>query len=141
MVRRSKGQDLELVWIDFQDAMLGPRVYDLVALLNDSYQTFTVAFVNQRLADYLCYRNLPVSEFRQLSFEFNWITLQRKLKDAGRFVFIDRVKGNSSFLPFVMPTIAKVRSALSNLQGDPILGALDDCLATWVDRLRTKQSV
>ena len=27
-----------LCWIDFQDALLGPRVYDLVALLNDSYQ-------------------------------------------------------------------------------------------------------
>jgi aminoglycoside/choline kinase family phosphotransferase len=34
MVR--SGDDLELVWIDFQDALLGPRVYDLVALLNDS---------------------------------------------------------------------------------------------------------
>src|SRR5690606_3506625 len=38
----------ELVWIDFQDALLGPRVYDLVALLNDSYQEFTPAFVQER---------------------------------------------------------------------------------------------
>ena len=30
--------DEKLCWIDFQDALLGPRVYDLVALLNDSYQ-------------------------------------------------------------------------------------------------------
>ncbi|MGH7440524.1 MAG: aminoglycoside phosphotransferase family protein, partial [Polyangiaceae bacterium] len=32
--------DGSLCWIDFQDALLGPRVYDLVALLNDSYQKF-----------------------------------------------------------------------------------------------------
>ena len=42
----------ELCWIDFQDALLGPRVYDLVALLNDSYQTFDRAFVEARLDDY-----------------------------------------------------------------------------------------
>jgi hypothetical protein len=28
--------DRRLCWVDFQDALLGPRVYDLVALLNDS---------------------------------------------------------------------------------------------------------
>ncbi len=30
----------KLAWIDFQDALLGPRAYDLVALLCDSYQPF-----------------------------------------------------------------------------------------------------
>ena len=54
MVRR-EGDDGEwrsLCWIDFQDALLGPRVYDLVALLNDSYQTFDRAFVEARLDEY-----------------------------------------------------------------------------------------
>ncbi|HEX4517384.1 MAG TPA: phosphotransferase, partial [Polyangiaceae bacterium] len=41
-----------LAWIDFQDAMLGPRVYDLVALLGDSYQSFDRAFVDARLAEF-----------------------------------------------------------------------------------------
>ncbi|HTR97689.1 MAG TPA: phosphotransferase, partial [Candidatus Acidoferrales bacterium] len=48
MVRPGGG----LCWIDFQDALLGPRVYDLVALLNDSYQVFDRAFVEARLDDY-----------------------------------------------------------------------------------------
>ncbi|HEY2367504.1 MAG TPA: phosphotransferase, partial [Polyangiaceae bacterium] len=50
MVRPAKEREGEsLCWIDFQDALLGPRVYDLVALLNDSYQTFDRTFVEGRL--------------------------------------------------------------------------------------------
>ena len=48
----------------------------------------------------------------ELGREFDLVTVQRKLKDAGRFVFIDRVKNNPSFLQFVEPTIAKVRASL-----------------------------
>lgn len=133
MVKRQADGTLGLTWIDFQDALLGPRVYDLVALLSDSYQTFTPEFIDQMLVEFLRYRGISLGEFNQLRFEFDWITVQRKLKDAGRFVFIDRVKGNSTFLPFVEPTIAKVRLALANLKADPLLCALEDCLANWFD--------
>jgi hypothetical protein len=43
--------------------------------------------------------------------------VQRKLKDAGRFVFIDRKKNNPSFLKFVGPTIKKVGGALARRDG------------------------
>ena len=42
MVRKND-DGLNLTWIDFQDSMLGPRAYDLVALLTDSYQSFLAA--------------------------------------------------------------------------------------------------
>jgi aminoglycoside/choline kinase family phosphotransferase len=118
-----------LCWIDFQDALLGPRVYDLVALLNDSYQTFDRAFVEARLDDYARATRLDATERAALGFEFDLTTVQRKLKDAGRFVYIDRVKGNSSFLKFVEPTIAKVRSSLARLRADEDMRALSDLLA------------
>jgi len=51
----------KLCWIDFQDALLGPRVYDLVALLNDSYQVFDRAFVEARLDDYASAASTPPS--------------------------------------------------------------------------------
>jgi aminoglycoside/choline kinase family phosphotransferase len=47
--------------------------------------------------------------------DFDLMTVQRKLKDTGRFVFIDRVKGNPSFLPYRGPSMAYVRSALDGL--------------------------
>jgi N-acetylmuramate 1-kinase len=104
-----------LVWIDFQDALLGPRVYDLVALLNDSYQEFDRAFVEARLGEFADAAGMNASERAALVFQFDLVTVQRKLKDAGRFVFIERVKGNSSFLKFVTPTIAKVKGSLARL--------------------------
>ena len=54
--------------------------------------------------------------------------MQRKLKDAGRFVFIDRVKKNPSFLKFVEPTIAKVRASLARLADDEDMRALAELL-------------
>jgi aminoglycoside/choline kinase family phosphotransferase len=118
-----------LVWIDFQDALLGPRVYDLVALLNDSYQEFDRPFVEARLADYAAAAGLPAGSLEALASEFDVVTVQRKLKDAGRFVFIDRQKGNPSFLRFVTPTIRKVGAALARLSpGDPDMAELSAIL-------------
>ena len=118
-----------LCWIDFQDALLGPRVYDLVALLSDSYQTFDRAFVEARLDDYATAAGLDAVARAAIGREFDLVTVQRKLKDAGRFVFIDRVKGNPSFLNFVEPTIAKVRASLARLEGDEDMQALSALLA------------
>ena len=120
---------LRLVWIDFQDALLGPRVYDLVALLNDSYQEFDRAFVEERLGEYSEAAGLAPKERAKLTSEFDLVTVQRKLKDAGRFVFIDRKKGNASFMRFVTPTIKKVDAALARLApNDPEMAELRDIL-------------
>jgi len=126
-----------LVWIDFQDALLGPRVYDLVALLNDSYQEFDRAFVEARLTDYAdaaaLSRGFSVESRSRLLDEFDLVTVQRKLKDAGRFVFIDRQKGNPSFLKFVTPTIKKVGGALARLAPhDPDMKELREILVRTV---------
>lgn len=129
MVRSGHNGSPELVWIDFQDALLGPRVYDLVALLSDSYQTFTREFVEARLDEYAAELGLDTSERTRVGREFEIVTVQRKLKDAGRFVFIDRVRENPNFLQFVEPTIEKVRAALGRLQDDPVLARLSDLLA------------
>jgi aminoglycoside/choline kinase family phosphotransferase len=113
-----------LGWIDFQDALLGPRAYDLVALLCDSYQPFDRSFVEARLDDYAGARALSPADRSALGREFDLITLQRKLKDAGRFVFIEQKRGDASFLPFVAPTLAIVEDALTRLAGVPELEAL-----------------
>jgi len=128
MVRqRATGEGL--CWIDFQDALLGPRIYDLVALLNDSYQSFDRAFVEARLDDFARARGLSSAERSDVGREFDLVTVQRKLKDAGRFVFIDRVKKNPSFLRFIEPTISKVRSSLARLHDDPDMRALEGVLS------------
>jgi aminoglycoside/choline kinase family phosphotransferase len=137
MVVPSNGGAPRLVWIDFQDALLGPRVYDLVALLNDSYQEFDRRFVESRLSDYAdaaaLSRSFSKESRSRLLDEFDLVTVQRKLKDAGRFVFIDRQKGNPSFLKFVTPTIKKVFGALERLAPhDPDMAELREILKRTV---------
>lgn len=105
--------------IDFQDALLGPFVYDLVALLRDSY----VLLDDDLVFDLLYYYTekgrrigLPwCEEASEVRRAFHLQTVQRKLKDAGRFVFIKRQKGDDSFLPYYAPSIRYVEHALAHL--------------------------
>jgi N-acetylmuramate 1-kinase len=119
-----KGEDIELAWVDFQDAMLGPRVYDLVALLSDSYQTFDADFVQERLDEYATEMHLLADDRHALRREFDYVTVQRKLKDAGRFVYIDQHNHNPGFLEFIEPTLGKARAALGRLTHDPDMAKL-----------------
>ena len=124
------------VVIDFQDALLGPRQYDLVALLRDSYVELPAPFVEAMLRRYLDRLvaeggpRLEYGPFRQL---FDLLTVQRKLKDAGRFVFIDRVRQNPSFLVSIPASLRYVREALARR---PDLAPLHELLARHVPALR-----
>lgn len=102
----------QLFLIDFQDALLGPAVYDLVALLRDSYVKLANGTVDALIQRYSSKIGHPEAAVRA---EFNLITVQRKLKDAGRFVYIDKVKGNSNFLQYIPTSLEYARAALERL--------------------------
>ncbi|MCP4679298.1 MAG: phosphotransferase [Deltaproteobacteria bacterium] len=103
-----------LVIIDFQDALIGPRIYDLVALLNDSYIDISDTLKEEIVTRYAKKMELDSGELIR---EFHMVSVQRKLKDGGRFVFIDRVKGNPWFLPFVDGSFERVGASLARLHG------------------------
>ena len=99
--------------IDFQDALQGPRQYDLVALLRDSYVELDRPSWRRCSTRYARAlrggrrtRRSTAGAFRRF---FDLLTVQRKLKDAGRFEFIDRVKKNPSFLPHIPASLRYVR--------------------------------
>lgn len=107
------------ILIDFQDALIGPFVYDLVALLRDSYVELDIEQV-EPLVDYYAERGndhgLPWCEDRDAVHRaFHLQTVQRKLKDAGRFINIDRTKDNPAFLDYYTPSIGYVGDALARL--------------------------
>ncbi len=107
-----------LVVLDFQDALLGPRQYDLVALLRDSYVELPAAVVETMLRRYV--EGIRQHTGERVDFEpfrrsFDIVTVQRKLKDGGRFEYIDRVKKNPSFLPSVPASFRYVAQALERL--------------------------
>ncbi len=107
------------VLIDFQDALRGSFIYDLVALLRDSYIDLAPELVQRLVAYYAdCGQQAKLpwcTNLKDVETAFHLQTIQRKLKDAGRFIFIDRVKNNPSFLSYYDPSIAYVQNALINL--------------------------
>lgn len=129
-------KDGDLVVIDFQDALLGPRQYDLVALLRDSYVQLDRPFIETMLDRYRSVyeraggQRLDRDEFVR---GFDLLTIQRKLKDAGRFEFIDRVKGNPGFLPYVEPSLCYVKQAFERV---PEFSELREIVARHVPELR-----
>lgn len=108
-----QGERLRL--IDFQDALLGPPIYDLVSLLRDSYVELNLS-LRTRLIDYYWSHSQKAHQLfkgrEELAKIFNWMTIQRKLKDAGRFVYIAQVKKNRSFLPYLPASLKYVAEAL-----------------------------
>ncbi len=128
-----KGQ--ELIVIDFQDALQGPRQYDLVALLRDSYVELDRAFVSAMLDAYIVAfekqtrERIDVKAFKQF---FDVLTVQRKLKDAGRFEYINRVKGNPGFLVSIPASLRYVQSAFNVL---PELNDLRRLVSKYVPEL------
>jgi len=118
--------------IDFQDALMGPCQYDLASLLRDSYINLPEAMIERLIAYYLAGharrsgQTRDPAMFREL---FDWVSIQRNLKAAGRFVYIDRVKKNPKFLPDVPPTLEKARQ---NLVKYPRLDRLHHLLAEHV---------
>jgi len=126
----------EQVVIDFQDALQGPRQYDLVALLRDSYVELDRPLIDKMLKRYLARlqeEGGPRLDEREFVAFFDLLTLQRKLKDAGRFVFIDQVKKNPSFLVHIPSSLRYVKDALARR---PDLAEVREILARHVPELR-----
>ena len=126
----------EQVVIDFQDALQGPRQYDLVALLRDSYVELDRPLIDKMLKRYLVRlqeEGGPKLDEREFVAFFDLLTVQRKLKDAGRFVFIDQVKKNPSFLVHIPSSLRYVKDALARR---PDLAEVREILARHVPELR-----
>jgi len=104
--------------IDFQDALMGARQYDLVSLLRDSYVVLPTKLIEACIVRY-CKKiegktgaKIDRERFMRV---YHLQTLQRKIKDAGRFDYIDIVKKNRKFLQYIPATLQYVRDAFAAL--------------------------
>lgn len=120
--------------IDFQDALMAPAVYDLVSLLRDSYITLSAEELSAMISHFWnkndVIRDIFVN-FENFEHAFYLQTLQRKMKDAGRFVYLNQVKGKEWFVPYILPTLGYVKDALIRLDQEKIL----DLLAPYIPEL------
>jgi aminoglycoside/choline kinase family phosphotransferase len=128
----------QLTVIDFQDALLGPLSYDLAALLCDSYVELDEPLQLSLVSHYARLRSLDEQEVLAA---FRLVSVQRKLKDAGRFVFIDQVRGNPRFLPWYGRSIRYAARALRHLpRHAPLWALLADKLAGFPDQVPTPEA-
>lgn len=122
--------------IDFQDALMGPATYDLASLLRDAYIQLDEHLVDalvEYYLDQLAGRRVVWADrgaFRRL---FDLTSIQRNLKAAGRFVYIDRVKGNSKFLDDIPRVLSYVKR---NLNKYPELEPLRRAIIPYVPELQ-----
>jgi aminoglycoside/choline kinase family phosphotransferase len=120
--------------LDFQDARLGCRAYDLVSLLRDSYVSLPEELMEELLALYL-ERWAEVSgqpedpeSFRVL---FDHMAVQRNLKAVGTFASQWQLYGRD-YRRYITPTLAYVRANLSKYED---LSGLRDALSESLEEL------
>ncbi|MEK6576899.1 MAG: phosphotransferase [Nitrospirota bacterium] len=118
--------------IDFQDALMGPTVYDLASLLRDSYLQLDEKLLEELIV-YYCSKIMEASgnapdkkRFRQL---FDLMSVQRNMKAVGRFVYIKEVKNNNSYIQYIPATLNYIKK---NLQKYPDLKSLQTILSKYV---------
>jgi aminoglycoside/choline kinase family phosphotransferase len=126
--------------IDFQDALMGPASYDLASLLRDAYIALDDVLLDGLIVEYLDRMGTAGAglgaglsdraAFRRL---FDLTSIQRNLKAAGRFVYIDRVKKNPKFLADLPRVLGYVRR---NLAKYPELAPLGTHLVPYVPELQ-----
>jgi aminoglycoside/choline kinase family phosphotransferase len=122
--------------IDFQDALMGPAMYDLASLLRDAYIALDEKLVDELIVYYIDgmaaqdHRFADRFAFRRL---FDLMSIQRNLKAAGRFVYIDRVKHNPKFLADIPRVLGYVKRNLSRYRE---LSGVRDHLAPYVPELQ-----
>jgi N-acetylmuramate 1-kinase len=98
--------------------------------LRDSYVALSPSLLDALVAHYVAKAGAEATRFERL---FDLQVVQRKLKDAGRFVFIDRVKRNPSFLIHIPNSLDYVARSLSRL---PELDSLRAILAKYLVQFR-----
>src|SRR5881409_2269820 len=122
--------------LDFQDALMGPATYDLASLLRDAYIALEESLIDELIQYYLDRMAeqgtvwADRAAFRRL---FDFTSIQRNLKAAGRFVYIDQVKKNPKFLSDIPRVLGYVRR---NLATYPELATLRKHLTPYVPELQ-----
>jgi aminoglycoside/choline kinase family phosphotransferase len=116
--------DGRLRMIDFQDALLGPRLYDVASLLTDRITPELVdpAMEQRLIAGYLCARSgtAPAADELETALaEYRLMALQRALKVVGRFNYLAEIKGKTHYLTMIPAAAATADRMLSALAAMP----------------------
>ncbi len=97
-------KDGEIHVLDFQDARLGPRQYDLCSLLRDSYFSLPAQSRERLIYYYLDKACVPLSDFTRFFKIFDIMSFQRNLKAAGTFGYMSVIKNKKTYAKYLPRT-------------------------------------
>ena len=119
-----------LVILDFQDARLGPRAYDLASLLEDPYVELTDGLRERMTARFLDGISRP-RRAPEFAAEYAAVAAQRLLKAAGTFAGQQTRFGVDRYLVYIPRALARARAMLERL---PEHQALLRAVERWAAR-------
>ena len=128
-------QNDELKMIDFQDARLGPRQYDLVSLLKDSYVELDDSFVEEMIGYFIDrleengVEKINRNDFGEI---FDFMSVQRNLKAIGTFAFQETQKGTDRYSEDIPRTLNYVKKALAR---QPELFNIQNVLGKYIPEI------
>ena len=108
--------------IDFQDALLGPSLYDVASLLTDRMTPDLISPALERELVLELGGRLGKAAWRndeEVMAEYRLIALQRALKVVGRFNYLAEVKGKPGYLAMLPNAAATARRLLAELGSFP----------------------
>ena len=100
-----------LVVIDYQDIMVGSKLYDLVSLLEDSYFPLKNE-IKVKLLDYFREQVLPGLSDELFSRLYNLNSVQRIYKALGSFTYIYNTRGDDRYLKYVGVGFSRLKDIL-----------------------------
>lgn len=115
--------------IDFQDARMGPIVYDLVSLFKDSYTALPADAVVPLMERYLteARRFLPPFSMEKFQTAYEVQTIQRCFKAAGSFASFFHQKQDRRYMKYLPKTLEEVKRSLALfVEYEPLLNLLED---------------
>ena len=103
--------------LDFQDALIGHRAYDLVSLLQDARRDVAPALEQDMIAHYLRQTGLPEDEFKA---DYARIGAQRNAKIVGIFVRLWKRDGKPRYLVLIPRVWALLERDLAHPALEPV---------------------
>ena len=115
--------------VDFQDALIGPVLYDPASLLRDCYYTHGESLITDCLARFAQHNPaLAGVSIKTLTWWLDACAIQRQIKAIGIFARLHLRDNKSSHLRYVLPTLKRL-TVLTEVY--PELEQLHRLLSTW----------
>lgn len=120
--------------LDFQDAMLGPNVYDLVSLFQDAYISWNKSRVYNWLTEYnnlVKGSYLEYKSIEDLTNSFYVVGLQRHIKNLGIFARLCHRDNKPEYLKHIPQLLKYIFNTCQSVQ-EPIISEFGAMLSKFV---------